>query len=129
MRLNFCFNHKGQNLMEYAIIIGIVVVAVSAMQTYIRRGIQAMIKVAADEMGTQEGGVDDEKWTHSEIHRVAGGKPAGASEVSALAAGATQRIRMYTGGRQRRDIYTNSEVLPLASGSESYVVTEALYDQ
>lgn len=128
MRLNFCFNHKGQNLMEYAIIIGIVLIALSTMQTYIRRGIQAMIKVAADEMGTQEGGVDDEKWTTSEIHRVTGGKPAGAQEVPALAEGATQRIRMYTGGRQRRDIYTNSEVLPLAGGTESYVITEEIIE-
>jgi hypothetical protein len=50
----------GQTTFEYAIIIGIVVTALTMMQVYIRRGIQAGIQVAVDEIGIQEGAVEIE---------------------------------------------------------------------
>ena len=40
--------------MEYAVVLSLVVVALSAMALYFRRGIQSVIKVAADEAGKQE---------------------------------------------------------------------------
>ncbi len=39
---------RGQNLAEYAILIGLVVAAAIAMQTYVRRGLQARVKGAMD---------------------------------------------------------------------------------
>jgi Flp pilus assembly pilin Flp len=45
---------KGQGIIEYAIILGLIVAALSAMRVYIKRGIQAGIKVAADQLGSQE---------------------------------------------------------------------------
>lgn len=45
--------NKGQNLIEYTLILGIVVAAIVAMQAYFKRGIQSLIRVAADDYGTQ----------------------------------------------------------------------------
>lgn len=47
------YNNRGQAVFEYAIIIGIVVLALGMMQVYLRRGIQAGIKIAMDELGLQ----------------------------------------------------------------------------
>ena len=41
-------NKKGQNTAEYAILIGVIVAAVIAMQVYVRRGMQARMKDAVD---------------------------------------------------------------------------------
>lgn len=43
-------NKKAQNTAEYAILIGIVVAAAVAMQTYVKRGLQARIKDEVDEI-------------------------------------------------------------------------------
>jgi Flp pilus assembly pilin Flp len=48
-------NKKAQSINEYAIIIGLVAVAIMGMQTYLKRGIQGVIKVSADELGDQFG--------------------------------------------------------------------------
>lgn len=40
--------NKGQNLIEYAVVLGIVTVALISMQTYFKRGIQLVVRVAAD---------------------------------------------------------------------------------
>ncbi|PIQ88941.1 MAG: hypothetical protein COV72_05720 [Candidatus Omnitrophica bacterium CG11_big_fil_rev_8_21_14_0_20_42_13] len=43
-------NRKGQNAAEYAIVIGLVIAAAIAMQTYVKRGINAKIKDGTDVM-------------------------------------------------------------------------------
>jgi Flp pilus assembly pilin Flp len=48
MRIRRATN-KGQNLLEYALILGIVTVALLSMQTYFKRGINSVIKVVADD--------------------------------------------------------------------------------
>lgn len=47
---------RGQTIMEYTIIIGIISLALVAMQKYLQRGVQLSIKVAADELGEQNVG-------------------------------------------------------------------------
>lgn len=47
-------NKRGQNTMEYAILIGVIVAAAVAMQVYVRRGMQARIKDAVDSSLTQD---------------------------------------------------------------------------
>lgn len=44
---------KGQSISEYLILIGIVIAAVVAMQTYARRSLQSVIKVAADDIAAK----------------------------------------------------------------------------
>ena len=41
---------RGQNLAEYALIIAVVGLALAAMQTYFKRGIQSIAKISADEL-------------------------------------------------------------------------------
>ena len=47
------FNRKGQNTAEYAILIGLVVAAAIAMQTYVKRGLQGRIRDAVDHVGAE----------------------------------------------------------------------------
>ncbi|MCK9431218.1 MAG: hypothetical protein M0R17_14715 [Candidatus Omnitrophica bacterium] len=54
----FKSNKKGQSTAEYAIIIGVVIAAVVAMQVYVKRGIQAKFKDASDAKVAVDGGSD-----------------------------------------------------------------------
>lgn len=46
-------NRKAQSTAEYAILIGVVVAALVAMQTYVKRGFQGRMKDATDTFATQ----------------------------------------------------------------------------
>lgn len=46
--LRMLWNKRAQNTAEYAILIGIVVAAAVAMQTYVKRNLQAGVKYAVD---------------------------------------------------------------------------------
>ena len=46
-------NKKGQNTLEYAVIIAVIVAALIAMQGYIKRGIQGKLKASSDDIGDQ----------------------------------------------------------------------------
>ncbi|MFA5144929.1 MAG: hypothetical protein WC723_02870 [Candidatus Omnitrophota bacterium] len=45
---------KAQSLVEYSIILAVVLAALMGMQLYMKRGLQAGVKVAADQLGSQE---------------------------------------------------------------------------
>jgi len=47
---------KAQSILEYVTLIGIIAAALAAMQIYFQRGIQATVKAAADEIGSQKKG-------------------------------------------------------------------------
>lgn len=47
-------NLKAQSILEYVVLAGIVSAALLAMSLYFRRSVQAMIKLASDEVGRQE---------------------------------------------------------------------------
>lgn len=50
---------RAQSIMEYVVLLGVIAAALTAMQIYFKRGIQAVVKVAADEMGEQKkGGIE-----------------------------------------------------------------------
>ena len=46
-------NKKGQNTLEYAVLIAVIVAALIAMQRYINRGMQGKLKASADDIGKQ----------------------------------------------------------------------------
>jgi len=46
-------NNQAQNFVEYTLMLGIVGLALFAMQAYFKRGIQSIIKVTADDFGQQ----------------------------------------------------------------------------
>jgi len=58
---------KAQAAFEYAIILAIVVTALTGMQVYFKRGIQAGIKICGDELGGQKEGLVDEDIEHGII--------------------------------------------------------------
>jgi len=50
---------RGQSILEYTIIVGIVVVVLSYMGTGIKRGMQSLVKVTADQVGNQQNADQD----------------------------------------------------------------------
>lgn len=53
------FSNKAQNLMEYTIILGVIVLIFLAVNPIIKRNVQGMIKTAADQIGTQQDAEQD----------------------------------------------------------------------
>ncbi len=51
MRLVAKWNHKGQSLMEYAMVAAIVTAAVVAMGTYVYRSVQSTQQMIQEEFG------------------------------------------------------------------------------
>ena len=50
---------RGQSIVEYTIIVGIVTVVLYYMGTGIKRGVQSLIKVTADQVGNQQNADQD----------------------------------------------------------------------
>ena len=48
---------RGQSITEYVIVVGAIIAAITAMQLYAKRGIQAAIKAGADDIGDQVDGM------------------------------------------------------------------------
>ncbi len=61
------FLGRSQATFEYAIILAIVVTALTAMQLYFKRGIQAGIKMCSDELGGQKEGLFEVDIKHNII--------------------------------------------------------------
>ena len=101
--------NKSQSILEYAIVLGVVIVALSAMSLYFRRGIQSVIKVAADEVGNQS---DSE-----EIDPLKGVKT---SSAIIRQSNATQRNRVFQNDSRINDINMVSN----ASGTSTSVSTQ-----
>lgn len=50
----FSKSNVAQSLMEYTIVISIITAVLVAMNTFLRRGVQGMVKLMADEIGNQQ---------------------------------------------------------------------------
>src|ERR1017187_9584031 len=53
------FARRGQTMLEYTILVGIVTVVLYYMGTQIKRGMQSLVKVTADQIGNQENSDQD----------------------------------------------------------------------
>ena len=53
------FSRRGQSMIEYTIIIGIITVVLYYMGTSIKRGVQSLVKVTADQVGSQQNADQD----------------------------------------------------------------------
>jgi Flp pilus assembly pilin Flp len=51
-----CKDKQAQSIIEYAIVLSLVTAVFIGMQTYLKRGVQAAVKISTDRMGTQVGG-------------------------------------------------------------------------
>lgn len=45
--------HKGQSILEYAMIVAVVVAALLAIQIYMKRGVQGKLRSSVDDIGAQ----------------------------------------------------------------------------
>jgi len=50
---------RGQSILEYSIIVGIITVVLFYMGTGIKRGVQSLVKVTADQVGNQQNSDQD----------------------------------------------------------------------
>ena len=51
--LQYLSQKRGQSTLEYAVLIVVIIGALLAVQTYIKRGVQGRLKSAADDIGDQ----------------------------------------------------------------------------
>jgi len=78
-------NKKGQSIVEYAILLGVVIAALLIMQVFIKRGVQGGLKDSADKLGDQfsaggttiyqKRGLEGNQIIHEEVGTVIGKKP------------------------------------------------------
>ena len=51
---DFMFKTKGQTMIEYTMVVGIIVLIMLAMGPMLKRGIQSLVRVVADQVGNQQ---------------------------------------------------------------------------
>jgi hypothetical protein len=105
---------KAQSILEYAVVLAVVSAALAGMQLFFRRGIQASIKLAADQIGAQQDSAD--------VDIVRGGvniSSASTSNAQTLSS-STESTSRFVGGAQRKDIDINRTT----SGSSTFITTE-----
>lgn len=105
---------KAQSILEYAVVLAAVVTALVGMQLFFKRGIQASLKLAADQIGAQQDSAD--------VDIVRGGviTSSEAASVTQTVSGGTQRFRQLGGGASSKDIDTTVT----ATGNATYVTNE-----
>lgn len=98
VRINI--NKIAQVIFEFAIVLALVALALVMMQLYLKRGIQAGIKIAADELGLQQDSVELD---------------AESGEVSEsfmrVDTGSTRSIAQALGGQHTLTLIETSEIL------------------
>ena len=95
-----------QSISEYILVIGIVTAAFVAMQAYVKRGIQAVIKVGADQVGDQQ--------RAEETDPQKGAKTS--SKTRSISEGTTT-LESFLGGSQK----TTQESASTTTGNTTYI--------
>lgn len=99
-------NSRAQSISEYVLVIGLVSAALVGMQVYMKRGIQAVVKDSADELGIQEDSeIDVEKGTTTY------------SKTNTITGPSTRETREALGGGNRVDFSTTTTT----AGSQTYM--------
>lgn len=97
--------------MEYSIIIAIVVTALMIMQVYMKRGIQAATKVAADQLAPQ---------TTPDFAKLERGYLESANSISREKGSRNIQTRDYLSSAPGMDMQTNYDSATNAQSNESY---------
>ena len=106
--------YEGQAIVEYAILVGIVTAALMTMQTYMKRGVQAGIKVAADQFGDQRQGLKERdknrNWIVKDESKVTANTPPSTGSVELRPDGVTvYRTAYVTTGSGRQSFSLGAE--------------------
>ena len=95
---------KAQSTLEYALLIGVVVGALLAMQTYLKRSIQGRIQVVSDQMGDQY----DPAGTYRQDNMVVNTDLTVETTVSGIAPSTTTVV---TGGHQQMNAFREVQAM------------------
>lgn len=93
------YRYRGQSMIEYVLLLGVVSVALIAMQVYMKRGIQGAVKVSADQLGPQQGQqvlINFQKQTST-------------SSATDTSTAGNIRTQKFEGGSQRKDTNTTTQ--------------------
>lgn len=87
---------KAQSISEYLVLVTLIAAALTAMQIYFRRSIQAVVKIAADEIGGQKEGVANENlnmvWLEKEVTDITGNVDSTETETKLLGASVRRTV-------------------------------------
>lgn len=111
-------SRKGQNTAEYAILVGLIVAAAVAMQSYVKRGLQGRVREAVDHVGAG-GDVGGTNLTFTGEQY----EPYYRDSQFNVTRGSTKRAATSLGGGVRRDL-TREEVE--RSGTETSELGRAI---
>ncbi|MEW6170039.1 MAG: hypothetical protein AB1472_00515 [Candidatus Omnitrophota bacterium] len=92
------FDKKGQNTAEYAIVIGLVIAAAIAMQTYVKRGLQGHVKDGTDYIQTKVQAED------ADLGKTGQYEPYYLESSFDVAKESQQLEKLSTGGKVRKEI-------------------------
>jgi len=122
----FIRKKKGQSVLEYAILVGVVIAVIIAIQLYIKRAVQGNLKARSDAIGDQFTTATD--YTTENIQQTARreayqtdavvGTEVSRSEIVAAADG--QAVKNQVAGYSKAAAYTGAEL-----SSSDYVTADA----
>ena len=98
---------RAQSIVEYSIILVIIAAALMGMQTYMKRGIQAAVKVSCDQLGPQEVTINSNKQAST------------VSTTNATKSGSL-RTQVFSGGTQEK----TTSITDTTSGSSVSISTQ-----
>lgn len=89
--------NRAQSTVEYAVIIGVVVTALLAINIYMKRGIQGKLRESTDQIGEQ---FDAQKTTITDMVRTHTGKTIQTTKDGATSSDTTDDVRTQKGQEQ-----------------------------
>ena len=99
---------RGQTLPEYSLLIAIVMAAILGLQVYAKRSIQAGIKTAADQIGSQDEGIAYEAGERRNRTSASAGRVLQQQSRVTSATDRNVRSRQLQGGGVQRDTVTDT---------------------
>ena len=101
------YHYRGQSMVDYVLLLGVISAALIAMQVYMKRGIQAAVKVSCDQLGPQEVTINSRKQAST------------VSTTNATKSGSL-RTQVFSGGTQEK----TTSITDTTSGSSVSISTQ-----
>ena len=112
------WQRRGQSIVEYAVLIAMVIAALTGMQIYAKRGIQAGVKAAADQIGDQQTGMKYESGERRN-QAIAAGTVLDRRSSTTAESTQTNRLEQARGGGVTRTIAEQTSTAGALDGGAS----------